>query len=144
MKTKLKRKRLVNLFLFYLGFLSQPFTNHRTACSKGGGHFFNSSLPFYPLLRHLDISRAITAESSPLYIGTSWTRTGNLWFPRAIQFDKSLPWKEWVVKHVAIKLNKTNAMLSKLRHEEENFEVSLLCNIWIPFMLCFTFPGSKH
>ena len=29
---------------FYLGFLSQPFTNHRTA-GEGGGQFFNSSLP---------------------------------------------------------------------------------------------------
>ena len=34
-------------FFFYLSFLSQPFTNHRTA-GKGGGHFFNSSLPLPP------------------------------------------------------------------------------------------------
>ena len=32
------------LFLFYLGFLSRTFTNHRTA-GEGGGHFFSSSLP---------------------------------------------------------------------------------------------------
>ena len=32
---------------FYLGFLSQPFTNHRTA-GEGGGHFFNFSLPLPP------------------------------------------------------------------------------------------------
>ena len=32
------------IFFFYLGFLSRPFTNHRTA-GEGGGHFFNSSLP---------------------------------------------------------------------------------------------------
>ena len=38
---------------------------------------------FHPLHRHLDISRAITAESSPLHIGSSRTRTGNLWFPSA-------------------------------------------------------------
>ena len=42
------------LFFSYLDFLSQPFTNHRTA-GEGGGHFFNSSLPL-PLasqtLRH--------------------------------------------------------------------------------------------
>ena len=42
------------IFFFYLGFLPQPFTNHRTA-REGGGHFFNSSLPL-PLasqtLRH--------------------------------------------------------------------------------------------
>ena len=41
-------------FFFYLGFLSRPFTNHRTA-GEGGGHFFNSSLPLPPVsqtLRH--------------------------------------------------------------------------------------------
>ena len=32
------------IFLFCLGFLSQPLTNQRTV-GKGGGHSFNSSLP---------------------------------------------------------------------------------------------------
>ena len=50
---------MITIFFFYffvscLGFLSQPFTNHRTV-GEGGGHFFNSSLPL-PLasqtLRH--------------------------------------------------------------------------------------------
>ena len=39
---------------FYLGFVSRKFTNHRIA-GKGGGHFFNSSLPLPPAsqtLRH--------------------------------------------------------------------------------------------
>ena len=34
-------------FFFYLGFLSQTFTNHRTA-GEGGGHFSNSLLPLPP------------------------------------------------------------------------------------------------
>ena len=38
---------------------------------------------FHPLPRHLDISPVITPESSPLYIGSSRTRTGNLRFPSA-------------------------------------------------------------
>ena len=38
---------------------------------------------FHPLHRYLHISRAITAESSPLHIGSSQTQTGNLWFPSA-------------------------------------------------------------
>ena len=41
-------------FFFYLDFLSQLFTNHRTA-GEGGGHFFNCSLPLPPAsqaLRH--------------------------------------------------------------------------------------------
>ena len=37
---------VVNLrFFFYLGFLSQPFMNHRTV-GEGRGHFLSSSLPF--------------------------------------------------------------------------------------------------
>ena len=51
--------------------------NHRTE-GEGGGHFFNSSVQLHPLHRQLDISRAITAESSPLHIGSSRTWTGNL------------------------------------------------------------------
>ena len=41
-------------FFFYLGFLSQTFTNHRTA-REGGVYFFNSSLKLPPAsqtLRH--------------------------------------------------------------------------------------------
>ena len=41
-------------FFFYLGFLSQPFTNQRTA-GEGGRYLFNSSLPLLPasqILRH--------------------------------------------------------------------------------------------
>ena len=72
----------IYIFFFYLGFLSQTFTIHGTA-GEGGGYLFNSSLPLPPLHRHLDISRAITAESSPLHIAGSRTRTGNLWFPSA-------------------------------------------------------------
>ena len=37
----------VIIIFFYLGFLPQPFTNHRTA-GEGGGDFFNSSLPLPP------------------------------------------------------------------------------------------------
>ena len=44
---------------------------------------------FHPPHRHLDISRAITAESSPLHIGSSRTRTRNLWFPSAIRWPLS-------------------------------------------------------
>ena len=37
----------VEVFFFYRGFLSLPFTNYRTA-GKGGGHFFTSSLLLPP------------------------------------------------------------------------------------------------
>ena len=50
---------------------------------KGEGISLTPQYHFPPLHRHLDISRAITAESSPLHIASSRTRTGNLWFPSA-------------------------------------------------------------
>ena len=71
-------KRHKNKFFFYLGFLSQPFTNHRTV-REGVGHFFNSSLPlgnFRPLHGRLGIRREITADSSPLFSGHRSLATG--------------------------------------------------------------------
>ena len=50
---------------------------------KGEGISLTPHYHFHPLHRHLDISRAITAESSPLHIASSRTRTGNLGFPSA-------------------------------------------------------------
>ena len=47
----------------------------------GGGINLTPRYHFQPLHRHLDIRRAMTAESSPLHIASSQTRTGNLWFP---------------------------------------------------------------
>ena len=49
---------------------------------EGGGYLFNSSLPLPPVSKHiLDISQAITTECLALHIASSWTETGNLWFP---------------------------------------------------------------
>ena len=48
---------------------------HKIA-GEGGGYFFNYSL----LHRHLDTTRVITTESSPLQIAKGWIWTGNLWF----------------------------------------------------------------
>ena len=53
---------------FLLGFLARPFTNHRTVRERGGHFFLTPHYHYYPLHRHLDIGRAITAESSLLYI----------------------------------------------------------------------------
>ena len=65
------RQILVVFFVFFfnVGFLSQTFTNHRTA-GKGEGISLTPHYYFHPLHRHLDISRAITAESSPLHIAS--------------------------------------------------------------------------
>ena len=42
----------ISFFFFCLAFLSRPFTNYRTA-GKGGGYFFNYSLPLPPASRAL-------------------------------------------------------------------------------------------
>ena len=47
---------------------------------KGEGIFLSPHYHFHPLHRHFGISRVINAEGSPLHIGSSRTRTGNLWF----------------------------------------------------------------
>ena len=52
---------------FYLGFLSRPFTNHRTEW-KGKGTSLTPDYHFHPRHRDLDISRAISTESSSLDI----------------------------------------------------------------------------
>ena len=50
---------------------------------KGRAFHYLLTTPFHPLHRHLDISGTMTAESLPLHIASSRTRTGNLWFPSA-------------------------------------------------------------
>ena len=50
---------------------------------KGEGISLTPRYHFHPLHIYLDISRAITAESSPLHIASNRTRTGNLWFSGA-------------------------------------------------------------
>ena len=90
-KTLLTSNSLSSICNFFpMDFLSQTFTIHRKK-REGRCYFLNSSLPFPPTsqtIRHLDISRVITEESSLLHIASIRTRTGNLWFPRA----NRLPW----------------------------------------------------
>ena len=65
-----------NLFIYlfsYLGFLSQRFTNHRTA-EEGEGISLTPHYHFHPLDRHLDINQEITVERSPLNIAGNQTR----------------------------------------------------------------------
>ena len=50
---------------------------------KGEGISLTHHYHFHPIHRHLDISRAITGESSPLHIVSNRTRIRNLWFSSA-------------------------------------------------------------
>ena len=73
---KLRERVFKHIFFFHLDFLSRTFTIHGTAGEGGmggGGIYLTPLYHFHPLHRHLDISRAITAESSPLHIAGSRT-----------------------------------------------------------------------
>ena len=81
--TKERTFTIYSILFFLSGF---SFTNdHDSQRQPGKGKAISliSLYHFYPLHRHLDISRAITAESSPLYIVVSRTPTASLWFPSA-------------------------------------------------------------
>ena len=74
------------MVVFFFFFTWVFFHNHSQFTGQQGKGEGISLTPFYyfhPLHRYLDISWAITAESSPLRIGSSRARTGNLWFPNA-------------------------------------------------------------
>ena len=71
-----------SLFLFFLS-IWVFFHGHSRITGLHGKAEGISLTPHYhsrPLHRHLDISQVITAESSPLHIASSRTRTGNLCF----------------------------------------------------------------
>ena len=57
--------------------------DNRVLQGKGQGISLSPHYYFHPLHRHLDISRAITAEGSPLHIASSRTLNWNLLFPSA-------------------------------------------------------------
>ena len=75
-------------FFFYLHFLLRIFTNHRTA-GEGKGEGKTPHYHIHSLNRRLDNSRAITAESSPLHIASSRSRTKSFSFPSPICYTLS-------------------------------------------------------
>lgn len=79
-----------NIEDFFLSFFSWPFTYYRTA-GEWRGHFVTPHYHFHPLLKHLHIGQATTAESSPLHITSDRPRTGGPWFPSASRWRLSYP-----------------------------------------------------
>ena len=79
---KVIKKFKCDNFFFYLGFLSDTLTIQRIE-GKLEAIYLTPLYHFHLLHRYVDISRVIAAESSPLHIVSSRTRTGNLWFPSA-------------------------------------------------------------
>ena len=66
-------------FIFLPGF-SFMNINESQDCRGKESAFFFLHYHFHPLHRLLDIGQEITAESSPLHIASSQTRTGNFGF----------------------------------------------------------------
>ena len=75
------------LFFFFFSFSICVFFHEHSRFTrqrgKGEAISLSSLYHFHLLHGHLDTSRAITAESSPLHIASSRTQTGNLCFPSA-------------------------------------------------------------
>ena len=70
-------KNISPLLIFFLGFFHE---HSRITGLQGNGEdiSLNPHYHFCPLYTHLDISRTITAESSPLHKASNRTQTGNL------------------------------------------------------------------
>ena len=68
---------------FSIWFFFHEYSRITGLQGKGEGISLTPHYYFHPLHTHLDISRAITAESRPLQIASSRTRTRNLCFPSA-------------------------------------------------------------
>ena len=69
--------------VFFFFFPIWVFLHDHSRITELQGKREGISLTLHPLHRNLDISQAITAESSPLHIGSSRTQSRNLWFPSA-------------------------------------------------------------
>ena len=66
--------------IFFLSRFSFTTIHESQDCRGRGGIPLTPYYHFHSFYRHLDISRVITADSSPLPIGRSWTRTGTFGF----------------------------------------------------------------
>ena len=70
-------------FFYYIWVVFHEHSRITGLQGKGEGISLTPHYHFHPLYRHLDINWAITAESPPLHIASSRTRTGNFWFSSA-------------------------------------------------------------
>ena len=78
---QLNQVRAEDIFSIWVFFYEHSrFTGQQ---GKGDAISLNPLYHFHLLRKHLDISRAINRESSPLQIASSRTRTENLRFPSA-------------------------------------------------------------
>ena len=85
MTVSARREPIITSFVFFYSIWVFIHEHSRITGLQGKrkGIFLTSHYDFHTLHRHLDISLGITAESSPLHIAESRTRTGNIWFQSA-------------------------------------------------------------
>ena len=78
-----KLTKNIYIYIYIYFFIRVLFHEHSRITGlqrKGEGISLSPSNHFHPLHRHLEISRTVTAESSPLPIASTWTRIGNFDF----------------------------------------------------------------
>ena len=80
----LESSEIISNHFFSIGFFFHDHSWITGLQGKGEGISLTPHYHFHQLHRHLDTSWAITAESSPLHLGSSWTQTGNLWYSPSI------------------------------------------------------------
>ena len=115
---------LMFLFFFFFFFFSiWVFLHERSLFTgqqgKGEGIFLTPLNHFHPLHRHLDISQAITAESSSLHIACNQTRTGNVWFPSASHYSLSyapLKPRSYAPLMISLTLIEVEVVVKRLNH----------------------------
>ena len=95
---------------FSFCFLLQAFINYGTA-GEGGDYFNNSSLLILPSYKHLDISRVITADSSPLHIASGRTQAGNPCF--RTQVTKHQVTHPQIMDLIVMEVQKDNVTVAK-------------------------------
>ena len=102
---------------------------------EGEAISLNPLYHFHPLHRYLNISRAITAESSPLDIAGSRTRIWNLWFPSASGKPLSyvpalywrLGWTKWPTWDIRCRKKLPNVWRNNISF---NFHQMVLGSLW--------------
>ena len=80
---KMHKQRIATTSFFYVDFSFSGHSRITGPQGKGKGISLTCHYHFHLLHRHLDISRTITSEDSPLHKVNNRTQTGNLWFPSA-------------------------------------------------------------
>ena len=104
-------QRVIYIYIFSIWVFFHKHSRFTGQQAKGEGIYLTSLYHFHPLHRRLDISRAIAAESSPLHIAGSRTRTG---------------FRAQVANHQATRPSYFGVFYTK----------SAPCLVWCPYIFC--------